>query len=60
MILIGGGVMKSAKVIIPYIESYVYRYAWTPWGKVQVHAAELGNNVVLREQFLCCHKTSRP
>ena len=47
MILIGGGVMKSADVIIPYIESYVHKYAWAPWGKVQVRAAELGNNAVL-------------
>jgi glucokinase len=47
MILIGGGVMKSADVIIPHIESYVHKYAWTPWGKVQVRAAELGNNAVL-------------
>jgi len=47
MILIGGGVMKRADVVIPYIESYVHRYAWTPWGKVQVRAAELGNNAVL-------------
>jgi glucokinase len=47
LIVIGGGVMKSADVIIPYIESYVHKYAWTPWGKVQVRAAELGNNAVL-------------
>jgi glucokinase len=47
MILIGGGVMKSAEVIIPHIKSYVHKYAWTPWGKVQVRAAELGNNAVL-------------
>jgi glucokinase len=47
IILIGGGVMKSADVIIPYIESYVHKYAWTPWGKVVVRAAELGNNAVL-------------
>jgi glucokinase len=47
MIVIGGGVMKSADVIIPYLESYVHKYAWTPWGKVQVCAAELGNNAVL-------------
>jgi glucokinase len=47
MIVIGGGVMKSADVIIPYIESYVHKYSWTPWGKVQVRAAELGNNAVL-------------
>lgn len=47
LIVIGGGVMKSADVIIPYLESYVHKYAWTPWGKVQVCAAELGNNAVL-------------
>jgi len=47
MIVIGGGVMNSADVIIPYLESYVHKYAWTPWGKVQVCAAELGNNAVL-------------
>ena len=47
LILIGGGVMKSAGVIIPYIESYVHKYAWTPWGKVQIRAAELGNNAAL-------------
>jgi hypothetical protein len=39
--------MKSADVIIPYVESYVHKYAWTPWGKVQVCAAELENNAVL-------------
>ena len=47
LILIGGGVMKKADVIIPYVESYVHKYAWTPWGKVRVRAADLGNNAVL-------------
>jgi len=47
MILIGGGVMKSADVIIPRIESSMHKHAWTPWGKVQVRAAELGNNAGL-------------
>ena len=47
IVVIGGGVMKSADVIIPYLESYVHKYAWTPWGKVQVCAAKLGNNAVL-------------
>jgi len=47
IIVIGGGVMKSADVIIPYVESYVQKYAWTPWGKVRVRAAELGNNACL-------------
>jgi glucokinase len=44
VIVIGGGVMKSADVILPYVQEYVSKYAWTPWGKVQVRAAELGNN----------------
>jgi glucokinase len=47
IIVIGGGIMKSADVIIPYVESYVQKHSWTPWGKVQVRAAELGNNAAL-------------
>ena len=47
IVVIGGGVMKSADIIIPYIEHYVQKHAWTPWGKVQVRAAELGNNAAL-------------
>jgi glucokinase len=47
IIVIGGGVLKSANVIIPYIEAYVHKHAWTPWGKVQVRAAELGNHAAL-------------
>jgi glucokinase len=47
IIVIGGGVMKSAEVIIPYVEQYVQKHAWTPWGKVQVRAAALGNNAAL-------------
>jgi glucokinase len=47
IIVMGGGVMQSAPQIMPYVESYVQRHAWTPWGKVQVRAAELGNNAAL-------------
>jgi len=47
IIVIGGGVMQSAGVIIPYVEGYVQKHAWTPWGKVQVRAAKLGNNAAL-------------
>lgn len=47
IIVIGGGVMKSADVIVPYVESYVQKHAWTPWGNVQVRAAELGNSAAL-------------
>jgi glucokinase len=47
VIVIGGGVMRSADVIIPFIQDYVNKHAWTPWGKVEVRAAELGNNAGL-------------
>ena len=47
IIVMGGGVMQSANVIVPYIEHYVQKYAWTPWGKVQVRPAALGNNAAL-------------
>lgn len=46
-IVIGGGVMRRAGTILPYIQDYVNQHAWTPWGKPQVVAAELGNNAGL-------------
>jgi glucokinase len=47
IVILGGGVMKSADAILPYIRSHVQEYAWTPWGKVEVRAAELGSNAAL-------------
>lgn len=47
IIVIGGGVMERADIIIPYVEAHVHKYAWTPWGKVQVRPAELANNAAL-------------
>jgi glucokinase len=46
-IVIGGGVMRSASVILPFVQAYVNEHAWTPWGKVQIVAAQLGNNAGL-------------
>jgi len=47
IVVYGGGVMKSADIIIPFVQAYVEKHAWTPWGKVRVRAAELGNNAGL-------------
>jgi glucokinase len=47
IVVFGGGVMKSAHIIQPFVQSYVEKHAWTPWGKVKVRAAELGNNAGL-------------
>lgn len=46
-LVIGGGVIRSANVIVPYVQKYVNDHAWTPWGKVKIVAAQLGNNAGL-------------
>ena len=46
-IVIGGGVMRSAGIIVPYVQAYVREHAWTPWGKVEIVAAQLGNDAGL-------------
>jgi glucokinase len=39
--------MRGADVILPYIQEFVNNHAWTPWGKVRILAAQLGNNAGL-------------
>ncbi|HEY3998753.1 MAG TPA: ROK family protein, partial [Candidatus Xenobia bacterium] len=46
-IVLGGGVLRSADVIVPFIQEYVRQHSWTPWGTVQVTAAALGNDAGL-------------
>jgi len=41
VVVIGGGVMKSAAIILPYIQEKVARHAWTPWGTVNIRASNL-------------------
>jgi glucokinase len=40
LVLLSGGVMKSADVIIPAIQQKVNQHAWTPWGKVKIKKEE--------------------
>lgn len=47
VVVVGGGVMKSASAILPFLQDYVDRYVWTPWGKVSVRSAQLGNQAGL-------------
>jgi glucokinase len=42
--VIGGGIMRSGKMILPKIRQHVLRHAWTPWGKVKIRSAALGND----------------
>ena len=41
--VIGGGIMRSGAAILPPLRRYVAKHAWTPWGKVRIRAAALGN-----------------
>jgi glucokinase len=47
LLLFGGGIMARGNSIIEHIQKYVAKYAWTPWGTVQVRAATLGNDAAL-------------
>ncbi len=42
--VLGGGIMRSGKIILPAMRRYVSKHAWTPWGKVKIKPAALGNN----------------
>jgi glucokinase len=47
LVLFGGGVMASGDEIISAVQSHVDAHAWTPWGKVRVKPAALGNDAAL-------------
>jgi len=47
VVIFGGGVMKSASTILPYLQTYANRHAWTPWGKVTLRCAQLGSQAAL-------------
>ena len=47
LVIIGGGIMKSADVIIPFVRGRVNKYAWTPWGKVKVIQSKIPNRSAL-------------
>lgn len=46
-VILGGGIMASADVILPAVTDYVHRHAHTPWGKVQVVPSALGDHAAL-------------
>ena len=45
IIVLGGGVVKSADIIIPYIQKRVDSLAWTPWEKVKIVESQLKDEV---------------
>jgi glucokinase len=46
-LIVGGGIMAGADVVLPALRNHVERYAHTPWGKVEVVAGQLGDRSAL-------------
>lgn len=47
LVVLGGGIMESANVIIPFIKNKVVKHAWTPWGEVQIIQSKIPNRSAL-------------
>ncbi len=47
IVVIGGGVMKSENIILPYIREKVGKLAWCPTEKVRIVASVLGDNAAV-------------
>jgi len=42
VVIMGGGVLRRADVIVPFVQEHVKKHAWVAWGTPVVRAAELG------------------
>ena len=58
LVILGGGIMASADVILPAVREHVGRYAHTPWGKVRVEASALGDQAALVAAEWLLHEQS--
>jgi glucokinase len=47
MVILVGGIMKSADVIEPAMQKFTDEYAWVGWGKVKIAAGTLGDSAAL-------------
>jgi len=47
LLIVGGGVLKSSYPLLPAIQRHIDSCAWTPWGRVAVVPAALGNDAAL-------------
>ena len=54
VVILSGGIMKEPERIVPGIEEYVSRYAWTPWGKVRIHVSGNPDASVLLGLYALC------
>jgi len=47
IIILSGGIMKSASVFLPILQENVNKFAWTPWGKVKLVEARFPDSAAL-------------
>ena len=47
VVVLGGGIMRSADIILPYINKWGEDRAWTPIDRVHIVLSELGDNAAL-------------
>jgi glucokinase len=47
VLIVGGAVAKRAEDFLPTMQAYVQKYAWTPWGQVQLRRGGLGDQAAL-------------
>jgi len=47
LVILSGGIMQSAQLILPELQARVWKYAWTPWGQVEFAVAAHPNESVL-------------
>jgi glucokinase len=60
ILIIGGGIMGSADVIVPFIENHIARHANTPWGRVTVSPSQLGDQAALVAAEWLIEEQSQP
>jgi glucokinase len=46
-VILSGGIMKSASIIIPALQQKIDHYAWTPWGKIKLIPAAYPDSAAL-------------
>ena len=47
IVVIGGGIMRSADIILPYLKERIDRLVWAPENKVEITTSLLGDNAAL-------------
>ena len=44
LIVFGGGVIRAAERILPFLQTYVDESTWSPWGKARIVRAQLDDD----------------